>query len=47
MTKIALVNLDKLHVTLVANDNELQMKEKINKIHLHLLIGCICIVICD
>ncbi len=46
MNKIPLVTLDKLHATLVTNDNEFWMKEKVNKIHLHLLIGCICIVIC-
>jgi hypothetical protein len=41
MTKIPLVTLAKLHATLVTNDNEFWMKEKINKIHLHLLIGYI------
>jgi len=45
MTKISLVTLDKLHE--VTNDNELWMKEKVNKIHLHILIGYICIDICD
>ncbi len=45
MTKISLVTLDKLHE--VTNDNELWMKEKVNKIHLHILISCICIDICD
>jgi hypothetical protein len=34
-------------MTLVVNDNELWIKEKINEIHLHPLIGCISIVICD
>ncbi len=29
-TKTPLIASDKLHITLVANDNELMMKEKIN-----------------
>jgi len=32
-------------MTLVTNDNELWMKEKTNKIHIHPLIGCMRIVI--
>jgi hypothetical protein len=31
-------------LTLVANDNEFWMKEKVNKIRLHPLTGHICIV---
>ncbi len=39
MTKILLVVLNKSHMTLLTNNNELWMKEKINEIHLHPLIG--------
>jgi hypothetical protein len=36
--------LDNSHVTLVANDKKIWMKEKINKIHLHYLTSHIRIV---
>jgi hypothetical protein len=34
-TKISLFALNKLHTTLVPNNNEFWMKGKINEIHLH------------
>jgi hypothetical protein len=43
MTKIPLVVLNKLHMTLVTNNNALWTKEKINEMHPHPLIGRICI----
>ncbi len=36
-----------LHTTLIVNDNEIWMKEKINEIHLHPLTNHIRIVICN
>jgi hypothetical protein len=39
--------LDKLQTTLVANDNEYWMKEKVNKIRLHPLTYHIRIVACN
>ncbi len=44
-TKILIVALDKSHRTLVANDNEFWMKEKVNKIRLHPLTCHIRIVV--
>jgi hypothetical protein len=42
-----MVTLDKLQMTLVANDNEFWMKEKVNKIRFHPLIYHIRIVACN
>jgi hypothetical protein len=42
--KIIIVGLDKSHATLVANNKEFWMKENINEIHFHPLIGHIHIV---
>jgi len=39
--------LDKSHVTLIKNDKEYWMKEKINKIHFHPLTNHIHIVTCN
>jgi hypothetical protein len=47
MTKILILMWDKSHVTLVENDKEFWMKNKINEIHLHYLIGHIRIVAYD
>jgi hypothetical protein len=43
-TKIPLIMLNKLHITLVTNDNELWMKKNY-EIHMHILTSHICIVI--
>jgi hypothetical protein len=42
VTKILIVAL-----TLVTNNNEFRMKEKVNKIRFHPLASHICIVICN
>jgi hypothetical protein len=47
VSKILIATLDKSHVTLVVNDMEFWMKEKVNEIHLHPLINHIRIVIYD
>jgi len=46
-TKILIVTLDKSQTTLVANDNEFWMKEKVNKIFLRPLTYHIRIVACN
>jgi hypothetical protein len=46
-TKILIVALDKSQTTLIVNDNEFWMKEKIKKIRLHPLTYHIRIVACN
>ncbi len=46
-TKILIVALNKLHLTLVVNDKEFWMKEKVNKIQFHPLTKHIHIVASD
>jgi hypothetical protein len=46
MIKNPLVMLDKSHMILVTNNNQLCMK-KVNKIHLHPLTSHIHIIICN
>jgi hypothetical protein len=43
--KIPLIAFVKSHTTLVVNNNKLWIKEKVNKIHLHLLTSHIHIVV--
>jgi hypothetical protein len=47
VTRISLVTLDKLHETLVANNEGYKMKEKVNKYKFILRLHCICIIMCN
>jgi hypothetical protein len=46
-TKILIVTLNKLHLTLVVNDKEFWMQEKVNKIQFHPLTKHIHLVVYD